>query len=61
MLGWFLVIVCTGLLGAGLELLGQPDAFYRSQGHIVLTALVVLLLWPLVLWRLKPAEKQAAG
>ena len=60
MLGWFLVVVCTGLLGAGSELLGQADAFYRSQGHIVLTALVVLLLWPLVLWRLRLEEKQPA-
>jgi membrane protease YdiL (CAAX protease family) len=56
LLGWFLVIVCTGLLGAGLGLIGQPDAFYRSQGYIVLTAMVVLLAWPLVLWRLRPAE-----
>lgn len=61
LLGWFLVIVCTGLLGSGLELTGQPDAFYRSQGHIVLTALVVLLLWPLVLWRLRPGERQVAA
>jgi membrane protease YdiL (CAAX protease family) len=61
LLGWFLVVACTGLLGSGLELTGQPDAFYRGQGHIVLTALVVLLLWPLVLWRLRPGEKQAAA
>jgi len=39
LLGWFLVIVCTGMLGAGLELTGQPDAFYRSQGYIVVTAI----------------------
>jgi len=56
LLGWFLVIVCTGLLVAGLQLTGQPAAFYRSQGYIVLTALGVLLVWPLVLWRLRPGE-----
>jgi hypothetical protein len=61
LLGWFLVIVCTTLPGAGLELTGQPDAFYRSQGHIVLTAMVVLLAWPLVLWRLRPGERAAEG
>ncbi len=60
LLGWFLVIVCTGLLGSGLDLTGQPDAFYRSQGYIVLTALVLLLFLPLALWRLSPAEKQVA-
>ncbi len=56
LLGWFLVIVCTGLLGAGLELIGQPDAFYQRQGYIVLTALGVLLAWPLVSWRLRSGE-----
>ncbi len=61
LVGWFLVVACTSLLRSGLELTGQPDAFYRSQGYIVLTALVVLLLWPLVLWRFRPGEKQAAA
>ncbi len=61
MLGWFLVIACTGLLRSGLELAGQPNAFYKGQGHIVQGALVVLLLLPLVLWRLKPEKKQAAA
>ncbi len=54
MLGWFLVIVCTGLLGGAVELLSQPDRFYHMQGYIVATALGLLLLWPLVTWRLKP-------
>jgi membrane protease YdiL (CAAX protease family) len=61
MLGWFLVVVCTGLLGAGSELLGQPDAFYQGQGYIVWTALGVLLAWPLVLWRLRPGESAGAA
>src|SRR5208337_1215586 len=61
LLGWFLVIVCTALPGAGLELTGQPDVFYRSQGYIVLTAMVVLVAWPLVAWRLRPGERAAEG
>ena len=61
LLGWFLVVVCAGLLGAGLELIGQPDAFYRSQGYIVLTALGVLLAWPLAWWRLSWGERTARG
>jgi hypothetical protein len=44
-----------------LELTGQPDAFYRSQGYIVVTASAVLLAWPLVLWRLRSGESAAAG
>jgi membrane protease YdiL (CAAX protease family) len=61
LLGWFLVIVCTSLPMAGWELAGQPDAFYRSQGHIVLTAAVILLAFPLLLWRLRPGERAAAS
>jgi len=61
LLGWFLVIVCTGMLGAGLELTGQPDAFYRSQGYIVVTASAVLLAWPLVLWRLRSGKARLRG
>jgi len=61
LLGWFLVIVCTTLPGAGLELMGQPGAYYRSQGYIVISAMVVLLAWPLAAWRLRPAERALEG
>lgn len=54
MLGWFLVIVCTGLLSGAIELLSQPNRFYQLQGYIVTAALALLLLWPLITWRLKP-------
>jgi hypothetical protein len=54
MLGWFLVIACTSLLGGAIELLSQPNRFYQMQGYMVMAALAVLLLWPLVTWRLKP-------
>lgn len=53
-LGWFLVITCTSLLGGAIELLSQPNRFYQMQGYMVMSALAVLLLWPLVTWRLKP-------
>ncbi len=54
MLGWFLVIACTSLLGGAIELLSQPNRFYQMQGYLVMAALALLLLWPLVTWRLKP-------
>jgi membrane protease YdiL (CAAX protease family) len=54
MLGWFLVIASTGLLSGAIELLSQPNSFYRVQGYIVTAALAFLLLWPLINWRLKP-------
>ncbi len=54
MLGWFLVIACTSLLGGAIELLSQPNRFYQMQGYIVAAAMALLLLWPLMTWRLKP-------
>jgi membrane protease YdiL (CAAX protease family) len=50
-LGWFLVVAVMTLLGGAVDLLGQPDSFYRMQGYGVLLLLVALLAWPLVAWR----------
>jgi membrane protease YdiL (CAAX protease family) len=47
----FLVVAGTSLLGGATELLAQPDSFYRRNGYVVLTALVLLFAWPLVAWR----------
>jgi membrane protease YdiL (CAAX protease family) len=58
LLGCFLVVAGVSLLGAAVELVSQSNGFYRSQGHLVLAALGILLLWPLVAWRIN-SEKQA--
>jgi hypothetical protein len=50
-LGCFLVVAGTSLLGGATELLAQPDSFYRTNGYVVLTALVLLFAWPLLAWR----------
>ena len=60
LLGWFLVIACTRLLSGGLELLAQPNKFYQTQGYIVMTALGLLLLWPLVTWKMHPSTELPA-
>jgi membrane protease YdiL (CAAX protease family) len=52
LLGIFLVAACTALVGAAAEFLAQPDPFYRTQGYVALVALVALLAWPLVTWKL---------
>jgi membrane protease YdiL (CAAX protease family) len=54
LLGCFLAVAAISLLGGAVELLGQADGFYRSQGYVVLAALVILLGWPLVAWRMAP-------
>ncbi|HTZ46885.1 MAG TPA: type II CAAX endopeptidase family protein [Verrucomicrobiae bacterium] len=53
LLGLFLIISCTALLGGAAELITQPNTFYRANAYGLLVALVVLLVWPLVLWRVQ--------
>jgi len=40
------------LLAAAAQLLGQPDAFYRENGYAVIVMMLLLLLWPLAVWRM---------
>jgi hypothetical protein len=59
MLGYFLLIACPALLGAGVKFYQQPNASLRRAGVIVFAALAVLLLWPLIASRrtsVTPAE-----
>jgi membrane protease YdiL (CAAX protease family) len=50
-LGCFLIVAGTSLFGGAAELLSQPDSFYRTNGYIVLSALILLFAWPFVAWR----------
>jgi membrane protease YdiL (CAAX protease family) len=58
-LGWFLMVACTGLLAGGVELLRQPATYYRVNGYFVMAGLIALLAWPLVSWRLGNSATQA--
>jgi len=60
LLGCFLVVASVALLGGAVELVSQSDGFYRAQGHLVLAALVLLLLWPLVAWRINSGKHAPA-
>jgi len=51
LLGLFLTVTGTILLGSASELLAQPNRFYRANGYAILAVLVVSLLWPLAIWR----------
>jgi membrane protease YdiL (CAAX protease family) len=50
-LGLFVIVAGTNLLGGALQLLRQTDGFYRFQAYLVLAVLALLLAWPLVAWR----------
>ena len=60
LLGCFLVLASLPLLGGAVDLLAPPDTFYRTQAYCILGALVLLLGWPLVAWRLGSANNPTA-
>ena len=52
-LGCLLLVALLTLLGAAAQFLGQPDAFYRTNGYAMIVTMLVLLAWPLSLWRMR--------
>lgn len=61
MLGLFLIVASSTLVAGAGELLTQPNAFYKANGYGVLLALVLLLGWPLVTWRLRRETAPGVG
>jgi len=59
LLGCFLIVAGTSLLGGAAELLVQPDSFYRANGYAVLLALALLFAWPFTAWRMSAAKPAA--
>jgi membrane protease YdiL (CAAX protease family) len=61
LLGCFLVVAGSTLLGAVSELMEQPEAFYRLNGYVILAVLAILLAWPLLAWLFpKPTARGVA-
>lgn len=61
LLGLFLVTMCTALLSGAAALLAQHDSFYRANGYGILLAVVALMAWPLVTWRLREQARGSAA
>jgi len=53
MLGCFLIAAALGLVGGAAQMLGQPDAFYRTNGYALILLMILLLAWPLAVWRMR--------
>jgi hypothetical protein len=60
-LGCFLVVAGTSLLGGASELLSQPDSFYRTNGYALLAAVALLFAWPLLAWRMSDSTPAAGA
>jgi len=56
MIGYLLVVALLTLLAAAAQLLGQPDAFYRANGYAVVLLMILVLAWPLAVWRMWAAS-----
>jgi Type II CAAX prenyl endopeptidase Rce1-like len=58
-LGCFLVLAIVSLVSDEAELLTQPASFYRANGYAVVLALVLLLAWPFLAWRMRSGSHDA--
>ncbi len=47
-LGYVLLAVMTALIPGAIELLKQPNAYFRTNGYAVIAFAVALLAWPLM-------------
>jgi membrane protease YdiL (CAAX protease family) len=56
MLGCLLVVALLTLLAGAAQLLGQADASYRANGYAVVLMMILLLAWPLAVWRMRAAS-----
>ncbi|MBZ5699146.1 MAG: CPBP family intramembrane metalloprotease [Acidobacteriia bacterium] len=50
-MGYFLLASMIVLAPGAIELLKQPNAYFRANGYAVAAFALVLLAWPLLLWR----------
>ncbi len=59
LLGIFLVLAGSSLLGQASTFLGQANDFYRYNGYAILAALAILFSWPLFKWLYVPSKASA--
>jgi len=50
LLGYFLTVALLSLGGSAVELVRQPNAFFKWNGYFALAFGMALLAWPLVTW-----------
>jgi hypothetical protein len=61
LLGGFLILILSSLLGGAVEMLSQPDAFYHANGYVLVLALTLFLAWPLLAWRAQLGREAASA
>ena len=56
-MGYFLFAAMTALVPGAMDLLSQPNAYFRGNGYIVIVFALALLAWPMALWRRNSAVR----
>jgi hypothetical protein len=55
-MGYFLLVSIVWLVPADIELLEQPNSYFRANAYAVIAIALAILSWPLVHWRRKVAS-----
>jgi hypothetical protein len=50
-LGYFLLAAMTALIPGAIEMLTQPNTYFRMNGYAVIACAGAILAWPLLSWR----------
>jgi hypothetical protein len=50
-LGYLLLAVMTELIPEGIDLITQPNVYFRGNAYAVIVFAAALVAWPLVSWR----------
>jgi hypothetical protein len=61
LLGYFLVAATTTLVSGAVDLLEQPNAYFRANGYAILACILAMLAWPLIMWRRQVAQTSVCG
>ena len=61
LLGYFLATTLLLLATSAVQLLRQPNTYFRANGWALMAAAAILLLWPLGSWRRGPRAPAVVG
>jgi hypothetical protein len=50
-MGYFLLAAMAALVPTAIDLLRQPNTYFRMNGYVLMISASALIAWPLVLWR----------
>jgi len=61
LLGYFLLAATITLVSGAVELLEQPNTYFRANGYAIVVCMLTMLAWPLVMWRRQVAQTSVCG